>query len=410
MQKIYGLLGRTLVHSYSADIHHLLGNDAYALYELEPQDLSAFFAQENFGGVNVTIPYKKDVLKYCDVLAPEVEEIGAANVILKKDGKFIAHNTDKAGFLYMLNGSSISVQGKKVLVLGSGGASASVQVALKDLNPKEVVVISRSGENNYDNLGKHADADVIINTTPVGMYPDVTVSPVELDMFPHLSGVLDLIYNPLRTDIMLQAETRGIPAVGGMSMLVAQAVATHELFFDTRVKEKAFQDVLSTLTHRAQNIVLCGMPGTGKTSVAKAIGNLTGRDVIDTDELAEQLAGKSISRIFAEDGETFFRVYEHQAIEQACKYTGIVISLGGGAVVNDANYKPVKRNGRIYCLHRNLDLLPLDNRPLSKDRDTLKQMEQDRAPLYARFADVSLENNGTLEQIVQAVLDDFAGQ
>ena len=168
--------------------------------------------------------------------------------------------------------------------------------------------------------------------------------------------------------------------------------------------------MLSTLTHRAQNIVLCGMPGTGKTSVAKAIGELTGRDVIDTDELAEQLAGKPVPQIFAEDGETFFRVYEHQAIEQACKYTGIVISLGGGAVVNDANYKPVKRNGRIYCLHRNLDLLPLDNRPLSRDRATLKQMEQDRAPLYAKFADVVLENNGTLEQIVQAVLDDFAGQ
>ncbi|HPZ00095.1 MAG TPA: shikimate kinase, partial [Clostridiales bacterium] len=254
------------------------------------------------------------------------------------------------------------------------------------------------------------DADIIINTTPVGMFPDVTVSPVELSLFPSLSGVVDLIYNPLRTDFMLQAEERGIPAAGGMGMLVAQAIATHELFFHVKIKEKTFRDILSTLTHRVQNIVLCGMPGTGKSSVARRIGELTGRAVIDTDTLAEQLAGKSIPEIFAEDGETFFRVYEHQAIEEACKHTGIVISLGGGAVTNEANYKPIKRNGRIYCLHRDLSLLPLDNRPLSRDRAALSVMEKERAPLYAKFSDITMENDGTLEEIVQAVLDNFASQ
>ena len=401
---IYGLLGRTLGHSFSPAIHKALGNDAYALYEVEPDQVEAFVTRADLGGLNVTIPYKETVLPFCSELAPEVQAIGAANVLVNQGGKLVAHNTDALGFLRMVQESGISVAGKKVLVLGTGGASKAVQYALTQLNPSTVVLISRGGQDNYENLSRHADADIIINTTPVGMFPNNGASPVSLSDFPKLSGVLDLIYNPLRTELLLQAEALGIPFAGGLSMLVAQGIAAHELFFGVTAPETAYASILQNLTKAQSNIILCGMPGCGKSTLASALGERTGREVLDTDEEIVKLAGKSIPDIFAEDGEETFRNYEHQVIVELGKRSGVILSLGGGAVLREDNYGPLHQNGRIFRIDRNLSLLATDGRPLSKDLTTLEEMKRNREPRYSRFSDETLDNNGSVEELIDKFL------
>ena len=408
---IYGLLGEHLGHSFSPFLHHALGDEAYRLYELPVQELEAFVKQENIGGLNVTIPYKETVLPLADELSPAVEAIGAANTLYRRDGRLIAENTDVLGFLYLLDANRIDVDGKKVLVFGSGGASKAVLEALRRKGAGEILVVSRRGGDapliSYDELPDHTDADVVVNTTPVGMYPDNLASVTDLSRFDHLSGVVDIVYNPLRTGLLLQAEALGIPHANGLGMLVAQAVRAHEFFFDTNVDDRVIEDLTARLTRSATNLVLIGMPGSGKSSVAKLLSEKTGREVVELDRAIEEAAAKPIPAIFAEDGEDVFRDLESSCIAAAGARNGVILSLGGGAVTRERNYLPLHQNGRIYCLKRDLSLLAMDGRPLSKDLDTLRTMEQERAPMYERFADVTVVNDGTLEDAADAILKDF---
>ena len=405
--RIYGLLGRKLGHSYSPAIHAQLGDAAYRCIELEPDQLGEFLKRDDIGGLNVTIPYKRDVLPFCTWTSESVRQIGAANTLVKRDGKLYAYNTDKPGFMEMTRRSGISVEEAKVLVLGSGGASLAVKAGLSSMGAAQIITISRSGENNYDNISRHYDADVIVNTTPVGMCPKCIQSPLSLQGFRNLRGVLDVVYNPARTGLMLQAEELGIPHASGLTMLVAQAIRSHEIFFDTEVPDEMTDSILRTLRSASFNIILAGMPGCGKTTVAGELGRLTGREVIDMDEEVVKAAGKSIPDIFQDDGEKVFRDMESEQIARFGAMSGKILSLGGGAVLREENYAPLHQNGRIYFLQRDLSLLGMDGRPLSKDAATLENMYKERLPRYQRFADAEVENSGTPEETARTILSDF---
>ena len=405
--RIYGLLGRKLGHSYSPAIHAQLGDAAYRCIELEPDQLGEFLKRDDIGGLNVTIPYKRDVLPFCTWTSEAVRQIGAANTLVKRDGKLYAYNTDKPGFMEMTRRSGISVEEAKVLVLGSGGASLAVKAGLSSMGAAQIITISRSGENNYDNISRHYDADVIVNTTPVGMCPKCIQSPLSLQGFRNLRGVLDVVYNPARTGLMLQAEELGIPHASGLTMLVAQAIRSHEIFFDTEVPDEMTDSILRTLRSDSFNIILAGMPGCGKTTVAGELGRLTGREVIDMDEEVVKAAGKSIPDIFQDDGEKVFRDMESEQIARFGAMSGKILSLGGGAVLREENYAPLHQNGRIYFLQRDLSLLGMDGRPLSKDAATLENMYKERLPRYQRFADAEVENSGTPEETARTILSDF---
>ena len=398
----FGLLGEKLSHSFSPQIHSLLADYEYGLYPVEREDLELFLAQAPLDGMNVTIPYKKEVLPMCAWMSDAVRRIGSANTLVKKDNGWHAYNTDYMGFRYMVESSGCFVKGEKVLVLGSGGASLAVCAALEDMQAGQIVVISRSGENNYNNLHLHKDAAVVVNTTPVGMYPDIGISPVELTLFPHLTGVLDVVYNPLRTALFMQAEARGIPCSCGLPMLAAQAWRAAELFTGTDIPVARMEQVLEDLTKERQNIVLIGMPGCGKSTVGTLLAKKLGRDHIDLDRMIEEKSGKPIPAIFAEDGEAFFRALETQCVQDAGQKTGCVISTGGGVVTREENYSPLHQNGIILHLTRKLDLLPTDGRPISQKTD-MAALWQQRKALYERFADRTIRNNGTPEETLASI-------
>ena len=405
MEGKYGLLGEKLGHSYSPAIHALLGDYDYKLYECPKDKLDGFLTRRDFAGLNVTIPYKKAVIPYCAQLSPIAAKLGSVNVLIhRKDGTLYGDNTDAYGFSGMVAHSGIAVAGKKVLVLGSGGASATVCAVLEQLGAAQVVVISRSGENNYHNLDRHGDTDVIVNTTPVGMYPNNGVSPLDLRAFPRCSGVLDILYNPARTALMLQAEELGIPCAGGLYMLVAQAKRTAELFLDQEIADSEIVRIRDLLARRMQNIVLIGMPGSGKSTVAALLGKKLGRPVSDSDAAVEQAAGKPIPRIFAEEGQDAFRALETQALAQLGKGSAGIIATGGGCVTRRENYPPLHQNGVIFWLRRDTDRLPREGRPISLSRD-LKELEMEREPLYRAFADHIIDNNGPVEDTVRQIME-----
>lgn len=398
-----GLLGRKLGHSYSPQIHSHLGSYDYSLVEKEPEELTALFASGNYSGLNVTIPYKKAVLSYCQHLTPEARAIGAVNTVVRqKDGSYLGHNTDVFGFRTMLLDSGLHVSGKKALVLGSGGASNTAVHVLKAAGA-QVIVISRSGENNYDNLSLHADAALIVNATPVGMYPNVGISPVDLDNFPQLEGVLDLIYNPARTKLLLDAESRGLVAVNGLKMLVAQAKESAEYFTQSAIDNREIDRIYKLLKARMENIVLIGMPGSGKSTVGKLLARQLGKPFYDADTCLAEAAGKTIPEIFAQDGEDAFRALETQTLQSLGKTSGAVIATGGGCVTREENYPLLHQNGTIFWLERRLDVLPTDGRPLSQ-KQNLSQMYEKRQPMYRRFADYTIDNNGLPESAAAEIL------
>ena len=406
-EKIFGLLGRKLGHSWSVPIHTALGCEGYRLIELEPEELEGFLRQSNIGGLNVTIPYKRDVMPFCDVIDPMAQAIGSVNTLTRRDdGKLYAFNTDAAGFCWMAERAGISFTGKKAVVLGSGGASLTAVACARKLGAREVVVISRSGENNYGNLCRHADADIVVNTTPVGMYPNTGVSPVDLTAFPRCSGVLDVVYNPRRTALLLQAEELGIPCSDGLPMLVAQAKAAEEHFFEKSIPDSENERILAMLRQECTNIVLIGMPGCGKTTVGQALAELTGREAIDIDQRIVERAGRSIPEIFAAEGEAAFRALEREVTAEVGKLSGKIILTGGGVVKDERNYAPLHQNGRIYHLLRALNVLPTDGRPLSRGAD-LSAMWVERAPLYARFRDAEIQNSGSVQDAAAAIWRDF---
>jgi shikimate dehydrogenase len=394
-------LGRKLGHSYSPSIHANLGNYEYALYEKEPEELEDFLRNGDWCGLNVTMPYKQAVIPYLDELTPIAQEVGAVNTIVRRNGKLIGANTDYWGFHAMVSESRLDLWGKKCLVLGSGGASKVVQAVLK-MYGADIVVISRKGENNYENLGLHKDASVIINTTPVGMYPETGVSPVDLCQFPYLEGVLDVIYNPARTKLLLEAEKRGIVAMNGLFMLVAQARDAANWFTDSIIPDEKITQIHRLLRVQMENIILIGMPGCGKSTIGRLLAEKSGKIFVDADAEIEKLAKKSIPQIFAEDGEDIFRAFETQVLAELGKQSGLVIATGGGCVTRAENYPLLHQNGRILWLQRDLGKLPREGRPLSVD---LEAMYRARQPLYASFADFVIDNNGDPNTTVETILE-----
>ena len=399
-----GLLGRKLGHSYSPQIHNLLGDYSYVLFEKEPEELENFLKNGEFSGLNVTIPYKKEVIPYLSELSPTAQKMGCVNTVLRRsDGTLYGHNTDYFGFTSLVRHAGLSVAGKKVLVLGSGGASNTAVAALKDLGANPVV-ISRSGENNYQNLHLHRDAAAIVNATPVGMYPNTGVSPIDLELFPHLEGVLDVIYNPARTQLLLDAEKLGIPRENGLWMLVAQAKEAAEVFTGGKISDEVIEKIYRRLSHQMKNIVLIGMPGCGKSTIGTLFAEKLGRTLADADEKIISLAGKSIPDIFAQDGEPTFRDWETKALAELGKQSGLVIATGGGCVTQKRNYPLLHQNGYLVWLERDCSVLPIDGRPLSQAND-LGKMYAARKPLYEAFADIRVENAGTPEETVQHILN-----
>lgn len=397
-----GLLGRKLGHSYSPQIHAFLGDYRYSLFEKEPEEIGAFLKSGNFTGLNVTIPYKKDVIPYLDELSPEAQRLGAVNTIVRRpNGSLIGHNTDYFGFRYLVRDSGLQVTGKKVLVLGSGGASNTAAAILQELGAK-VIIISRTGENNYENLDLHADAAVIVNTTPVGMYPDTGRSPLSLDGFPALEGVLDVVYNPARTRILLDAERRGLVAVNGLEMLVAQAKQSAEWFTGTKIDDAVIARIYHALRLQMENISLIGMPGCGKTTVGQQLAQRLNKKFVDADEELEKRAGRPITEIIPRDGEAAFRTLETQTLEALGKQSGLVIATGGGCVTQMRNYDLLHQNGTIFWLTRALDKLPTDGRPLSQ-AGRLEQMYEIRRPMYRSFADAVISNDGALEDTLAEI-------
>ena len=403
-----GLLGEKLGHSYSPQIHARLSSYSYDLFEKKSQELGDFLHNGSFHGLNVTIPYKKAVIPYCAHLSAEAQKLGAVNTITKShDGTLTGYNTDYFGFQDMLQKSKLDVTGKKVLILGSGGAAVTVFSVLKEAKAIPVI-ISRQGENNYQNLHQHKDAAVIVNATPVGMYPNTEVSPVDINIFPALEGVLDLIYNPARTKLLMDAESKGLTALNGLWMLVAQAKKSAELFTGKIYPNSAIDTIYNQLCMKMQNTVLIGMPGCGKSTVGKILAQQLGKEFVDADSYIEQLADKSIPDIFRDDGEESFRALETQALQALGKRSGLVIATGGGCVTQQRNYPLLHQNGYIIWLQRDLDLLPVDGRPLSK-ANSLQTIYQQREPLYAHFADYTVANDTHPEETsaIIAALEDL---
>lgn len=399
----FGLIGGKLAHSYSPQIHSHLGDYSYVLIEKQPEELEKLLRSGTFDGFNVTIPYKSTVIPYCDELSAVAARMGAVNTIVRReDGTLIGHNTDYFGFETMLLQSGIDIQGKKALVLGSGGASKTAVAVLQDKGA-DVVVISRSGQNNYENLYLHTDASLIVNTTPVGMYPANGKSPLSLDIFPHLECVLDMIYNPARTALLQRSEERGIIAMNGLLMLVAQAKESAEWFTGASIPDEKIRTIHALLARQMENTVLIGMPGSGKSTVGKLLAEKTGKEFVDADTLIAEKAGCTIPDIFATQGESGFRALETEVLAQVGKASGLVIATGGGCVTREENYPLLHQNGRIFCIERDLDKLATDGRPLSQ-AIKMEEIYRVRKPLYQRFADYMVDNNGTPECTVEQIL------
>ena len=398
----YGLLGEKLGHSFSPQIHRDLAGYDYQLLPTPPEAVEDLFARRAFQGLNVTIPYKRTVMPLCDEIDPRAAAIGAVNTVVNQNGRLTGYNTDIDGFLYMARRAGVDMAGKKVVILGSGGTSRTARAAAGELGAREIVTVSRHGEDNYQNLSRHADAQVLVNTTPVGMYPNWGQSPVSLESFPALEGVLDVVYNPLRTALLLQAEERGLPRSCGLPMLVAQAKRAAELFTGQNIDDSRTEAVLHGLREQLTSIVLIGMPGCGKTTVGRALAEKLGRTFVDLDEEIVRRAGMSIPEIFAREGEAGFRERESALVREFGEHTGLVVSTGGGVVTRRENYIPLKQNGLLLHLRRDPAALPTDGRPLSQ-ATAPEELWRRRAPLYAAFADGEIDNNGplagTLEQI-----------
>lgn len=405
----YGLLGQKLSHSYSPQIHAALADYTYELMQIEPENLEAFMQEKNFAGINVTIPYKKAVLPYCNALSDQAKRLGAVNTIVKQpDGTLWGHNTDYFGFQQMVRISGLAVRNKKVLVLGSGGAGVTASAVLQDIGA-DVVIISRKGENNYGNLHLHKDASVIVNATPVGMFPNTGLSPVNLAEFPNLQGVLDLVYNPSKTEFLLQAEKLGLVAQNGLYMLVAQAKESAEYFSSAKIPNSRIQDVYIALRQKTENIVLIGMPGSGKNTVGTILADSLNRKFVDTDALIVQRVGISIPAFIKQFGVEAFRQEESAVIQDISKQTGLVIATGGGCVTLEENYNPLHQNGKIVWIQRDIASLSVDGRPLSQ-MGSLADMYEARKPLYSRFCDIVINNNATPNVAAQAIAEAYMGE
>ena len=400
-----GLLGEKLGHSYSPQIHAELAGYDYRLYEKSPDEVEDFVRHGDWHGLNVTIPYKKTVIPFCDELSDIAAAIGSVNTLLRReDGTIFGDNTDAFGFETLLTQTlPENIGGQKALVLGTGGASVTVCAVLRKHGAK-VVTVSRSGENNYQNLDRHADARLLVNTTPLGMYPKNGIRPVNLSQFPELRCVLDVVYNPARTALLLQAEALGIPHAGGLTMLVAQAKRSAEIFLGRTLPDTEIPRITKLLSSSMQNIILIGMPGCGKSTVGAMLAERLGRPLLEADAEIEKAASTTIPQIFGDEGEAGFRLRETAVLSELGKKSAAILSTGGGCVTRAENYPLLHQNGVIVWLKRELDKLAREGRPLSLNAD-LAAMYAAREPLYARFADYTVSNDGAPEETVSEILE-----
>lgn len=404
-----GLLGEHLGHSFSPQIHKELADYPYALYEVERENLGAFLKETTLTAFNVTIPYKKDVIPYMDELSDAAKRIGAVNTVTRlPNGGFRGDNTDYYGFTKMVEASGVIVKGKKVLVLGTGGASVTVRTVLADMGALDIVSVSRTGETNYENVyALHADADVIVNTTPVGMYPNTGISPIRLSEFQKISGVLDLIYNPARTALLLEAERLGIPFMNGLLMLVAQAKRACELFLGKAIDDTRIEEIVRKIRLETENLILIGMPGCGKSTAARLLSKLTGREAIDTDEVFLAFSGgKSPADMIREGGEAAFRALETEAVRETGKLSGKIIATGGGVPTIRENYDLLHQNGVILWLERAIEFLPTAGRPISQGRK-LSDLYTERKPAYTHFADCRVKGKKDPKETAKSILTAF---
>ena len=396
----YGCIGEHLPHSFSKEIHGQIGGYAYELKELTPEELPAFMAARSFHGINVTIPYKQAVIPFLDEIDETARAIGAVNTVVNRNGKLYGFNTDLDGLTRLIRRIGLDLSGKKVLIPGTGGTSRTAAFAAEKLGAREIHKISRTGRDGsltYEEaLRDHTDAEIILNTTPCGMYPEPDAQPLPLEPFHRLEGVADVIYNPLRTRLVLDARSRGIPAEGGLYMLVAQAVRASEHFLDTVYPDGLTDRIYEQILRQKENIVLIGMPGSGKSAVGRILAEKTGRSLADTDQLITEKAGKPIPDIFRENGEPAFRDLETEIIRALSKQGGQIISTGGGAVLRPENVTALRQNGRLFWLDRNPDaLVPTDDRPLADTAEKMKQLYLTREPIYRAAADEIISVTGS---------------
>lgn len=408
----YGCIGEKLGHSFSKEIHNALADYDYSLKELKPQELPDFFSRRDFKAINVTIPYKQDVIEHLDWISDEARAINAVNTIVNKDGKLYGFNTDYYGLKALIERENVSLENKKVVVLGSGGTSNTAFAVAKDMNSKEVLKVSRTSREGYityeELYEKHNDCEVVINTTPCGMFPKINVSAVDLNKLPDVTAVFDAVYNPLKSKIILDAKKKNITAVGGLYMLVSQAAFAVEKFIDAPVDSEKVEKIFQSLYKDKMNIVLIGMPSSGKTTVGKAISEKLCKDFTDSDEGIVRSAGKSIPDIFADDGESIFRSIEKEVIKTLSMKNSQIISTGGGVILNDENIEVLKGNGRVYFLDRPLEkLITTSDRPLSSNRSDLEKRYRERYELYKRAADVVIDGSGTVDEVAKLIEDDY---
>lgn len=409
----YGLLGKVLAHSFSPEIHALIGDYDYKLVELAEDKVADFLTQHDFKAINVTIPYKQTVIPYLDEVSDSARAIGAVNTVVNRDGKLYGYNTDFDGLKALVEKLIPSLEGLKVVILGSGGTSHTAQAVAKSMGAKEVVVVSIEGEEgtiSYDELkALHTDADFLINTTPCGMYPHIHTVATDIDAFTNLKAVADVVYNPLRTELVLKAREKGISAQSGLYMLVMQGIKAAEYFFDTKIDSNKAEEIFTTVLKRRENIVLTGMPSSGKTTVGTILAEKLQRPLYDIDKMIVERAGCEISEIFAEKGETYFRDLEAMVIaEQAAQLTGAIIATGGGAILRAENVKNLKKNGKLIFLDRDLELLtPTTDRPTASDKEAMKKRFEQRYDIYKATADVTVNGSLSAEEVAENVKKEF---
>ena len=408
----YGCIGEHLKHSFSKEIHNALADYEYEIREIAKDKLQEFAEAKNFSAINVTIPYKELIMPYMYQVDEHARSIGAVNTVVNRTGKLYGYNTDFYGLTMLLSHAGVEINGKKVVILGTGGTSKTSVAVARSLGARSVIRVSRSAREDavsYEDLYEnHTDAEVIINTTPVGMFPNIFVSPIELSRFKNLTGVIDAVYNPLRTPLILEARQRGIAAEGGLYMLVAQATRASEIFTDTTYSEREISRVYEKIMRDKENIVLIGMPASGKTTVGKILAKKYSREFIDTDSLIEAKCGKLIPKIFKDEGEAAFRRLESEIIKEISGKTGVVISTGGGVPLNPENVNALRENGRLYFIDRPLShLMPTEDRPLANTREQIKKRYYERYSVYTLAADVRVDADCYPESVAEKIGDNF---
>lgn len=405
----YGLIGEKLGHSFSKDIHERIADYTFDLIPLSKEEFKTFMEKKEFTALNVTIPYKKDVIPYLDEMDEHAKAIGAVNTIVNRDGKLKGYNTDFTGFLYMVKKHNVHMEGKKVLIIGNGGASAAIQAVVQHESAGSMVIVDvvpGNGAISYDEMfSSHLDAEIIINTSPIGMYPRIGNAPIDISMFHKCEAVLDVIYNPILTRLCFEAQEMDIKRVNGLEMLIAQAKQSVEFFLDKSIDNQIIDDIYQDMLRERCNIVLIGMPSAGKTTIGKMLENRMQKEFIDLDDIIIEKAGKSIPEIFEESGEAGFRAIETEAAIEVSKLNNKIIATGGGTIKHKVNMDYLRQNGITIFIDRDVDkLISSDpNRPLSKSTDALEKMHAERLPLYQKYAAYVAVNNSDIESTVTEI-------